>query len=84
MGLKEERRRGCPSCGSRKVAEILWGYPAFSEVEERYEKGELVFGGCIVPSERESDWPRWECRDCGAQWRTSDPSIPFRNAVPES
>lgn len=68
MGLKEERRQGCPSCGSRKVAEILWGFPAFTEdVEHRHEKGELVFGGCVITVPG-SDMARWECLACGSRW----------------
>ncbi|QEH38599.1 hypothetical protein OJF2_72030 [Aquisphaera giovannonii] len=54
----------CPRCGSRKLATILWGLPAFDdELERRLDAGEVVLGGCCVTD----DDPVWECTECGWQ-----------------
>jgi hypothetical protein len=51
----------CPSCGSKKVAQILWGYPAFSrKLEKNLKEGKIVLGGCIVSGND----PEWQCVDC--------------------
>lgn len=51
----------CPSCGGKKIADILWGMPDFSpELEDDMEKGRIVLGGCVVTG----DDPEWECTAC--------------------
>ena len=51
----------CPSCGSEKVADILWGMPAFSrKLEKDLEDGKIVLGGCCVTDHD----PEWQCVDC--------------------
>ncbi len=55
----------CPKCGSKRIARILWGMPAFTEELERdLEEGRIVLGGCCI-SEDSRDW---ECRDCGCRF----------------
>jgi len=61
----------CPACGSKRMADILFGYPAFgSELKRKLELGEVVLGGCIVTA---CD-PMWECADCHIQvYKTGTP-----------
>ena len=55
----------CPECGSLRVAEILWGYfPDCKSIEEKFDKGEFVLGGCLVSDHD----PRWECNECSHHW----------------
>jgi hypothetical protein len=59
--VSPERPGKCPACGSARVAEIIYGLPAFSpELEEALESGRTVLGGCCVTS----DDPRWRCLEC--------------------
>ena len=52
----------CPKCGSRKIAPILYGMPAFDEeMQRKIENRELYLGGCCVS---DSD-PRFHCFECG-------------------
>lgn len=56
--------RKCPKCGSEKVADILWGMPAYSrELQEDLDNGKIVLGGCCVT---DND-PEWQCVDCEAK-----------------
>lgn len=51
----------CPACGSRRIADILYGYPAFSkELEADVAAGRVMLGRCCVTG----DDPAWECLDC--------------------
>ena len=53
----------CPSCGSTRIADIMYGLPAFStELENNLNSGKIVLGGCCVSG----DDPRWQCADCHA------------------
>ena len=55
----------CSECGSKKIANIVAGYPPFSEKDlQDAEAGKIVFGGCVVSE----DDPRWSCVDCGKQF----------------
>ena len=41
----------CPRCGSKKTAEIIYGYPAFDEeFNQKLSSGEWVLGGCCIAS----------------------------------
>ncbi len=41
----------CPRCGSRQTAEILYGYPLFTEeLQQKLSSGELALGGCCIAS----------------------------------
>ena len=58
----ERKPRKCPKCGSVKVANILYGLPAWDpEMEKEIEEGRIVLGGCMVSD----DDPEWQCVDCG-------------------
>ena len=51
----------CPRCGSKNVAEILYGMPAFDdELEARIESGKVRLGGCCVTDHD----PRFHCNKC--------------------
>lgn len=52
----------CSHCGSRRIANIRYGYPDFSDEERRLvDEGKIVLGGCVVTG----DGPKWQCVDCG-------------------
>lgn len=55
--------RKCPACGSKKVARILYGMPAFHMIREELDSGKIVLGGCCIS---DSD-PSWQCVDCSTQ-----------------
>jgi len=49
MITSKKKPKKCPACGSKKVAKILWGLPAFSpELEIDLKEGKIVLGGCII------------------------------------
>jgi hypothetical protein len=51
----------CPECGSSKIAEILFGLPAFSpSLEKKVKTREIVLGGCCITN----DDPSWKCVTC--------------------
>lgn len=57
-----ERPNSCPVCGGLRIAEILYGYPDFTEaLELDIDRGRVVLGGCM-PSES-----KWQCLSCGKQ-----------------
>jgi hypothetical protein len=54
----------CPTCGSDRVAPIVFGFPDMDLVQEA-EAGLVVLGGCDIPPR---DVPRLACLACEAQW----------------
>ncbi len=52
----------CPSCGSTRIADVMYGMPNFDDQDLRkeIESGKTVLGGCIVLE----DNPAWQCADC--------------------
>ena len=53
----------CPKCGSDKIAEVIYGMPAFDEeLEAKINAGEIVLHGCGITN----GWPPhpYECREC--------------------
>jgi len=51
----------CPECSSTRIADILYGLPAWSqELDEDLKSGKLVLGGCCITE----DDPKWQCADC--------------------
>lgn len=59
------RRGKCPRCGSRSVAKIEYGMPAWDSVLEAREKaGRIVLGGCCVTGYD----PNRHCNHCGYDW----------------
>ena len=68
-GVNMSERRKCPECDSVKIAQILYGLPAFDEkLEQDLEAGKVVLGGCNVTGED----PSWHCNDCEFEWRNND------------
>jgi hypothetical protein len=60
------RSRTCPGCGSREIATILRGVPAYSEgLEADLEARRVVLGGCMVWD----DQPDLSCTACGLEFR---------------
>jgi hypothetical protein len=58
----EGRPPSCPSCGSARIARILYGLPAFdNELEEALSQGTVTLGGCLVTGND----PEWACLGCG-------------------
>ena len=58
----------CPSCASRNVAEIRYGFPipgTFDSPDAR--AGELILGGCVLWPDR----PEYRCHRCSHAWRES-------------
>lgn len=54
----------CPACDERKIAEILYGMPAYSaELQADLDAGRIVLGGCCIGN----DDPAWQCTACGAE-----------------
>jgi len=60
----------CPKCGSRRIAEIINGYPApevFEKNRACLEAGKdplFLLGGCCVYP----DSPAHHCHECGHEW----------------
>lgn len=52
----------CPECGSRRIVDILYGYPAL-ELLEAAGREEIVLGGCVI----DDDMPQWQCVACDTQ-----------------
>jgi hypothetical protein len=53
----------CHKCGSKRIAEILYGMPlGTSELQKDMEEGKIVLGGCCITN----DDPKWQCVDCDA------------------
>ena len=51
----------CPFCGSKNIAEYLFGMPAYDEeLEERLAKNEIVLGGCCIHPAS----PACHCNEC--------------------
>ena len=68
MNPEHERPR-CPSCSSKKVAEIFFGLPSdIDALQPRLTSGEVILGGCSIPSKP----PKWHCHDCENEWGESD------------
>jgi len=52
----------CLKCGSRNVAEYLWGMFTFTEqFEQDINAGNVVLGGCCIITESNS---KYYCNDC--------------------
>jgi hypothetical protein len=71
-----QKPKKCPACGSEKIAEILYGLPAFSErLQKMLADNEIVLGGCCITG----DDPVWRCVDCKADINRLD--IDFKDSV---
>lgn len=55
----------CPSCGSDRSANVLYGRVRITkQIREDLEAGRVVLGGCVLPSVT----PQWHCLECGEEW----------------
>jgi len=56
-----KKPQSCPACGSKRIAEILYGMPVYSSKLQKEEKeGKIVIGGCCITD----DDPTWQCQKC--------------------
>ena len=63
-----KKPKNCSQCGSKKIAEILYGMPAYSdELQRDLDLGKVVLGGCGVSD----DDLLWQCVDCGKSFPDS-------------
>jgi hypothetical protein len=54
----------CPKCGSKRIAEILYGEPYFSpELQTELKNGTIILGGRLLTGND----PIWGCVDCNAE-----------------
>ena len=59
----KRKPRKCKNCGSNRIADILFGLPAFTpELKAQLDNGKIVLGGCCLPG---PDGLVWMCADCG-------------------
>jgi hypothetical protein len=54
----------CPSCGSTRVAEILYGELNVQALRPYCDTGRIILRGCCFSH----DSPQWHCQDCGREW----------------
>jgi Immunity protein 35 len=55
----------CPSCGSDKVIEIIYGLPAITQkIQKELEKKTITLGGCMV----HENAPLWMCAICNCKF----------------
>lgn len=53
--------RFCPFCGSKNIAEYLYGLPCFNEaLEKDLEAKRIILGGCMIDGSE----PDYHCNDC--------------------
>jgi len=66
----------CPSCGSKDIAQILYGLPAINEkLEKMIAKREVTLGGCGIYEGA----PQWVCNACSFKFgelRIREDTIP--------
>lgn len=62
--FRKRKPQICPSCNSKNVATILWGYPLeTAELNKALQENKIILGGCCVSE----DEPTWQCTDCYAE-----------------
>ncbi len=61
--MKTREDQACARCGSREVAEIIYGMVP-PDVEAQYPGQRIVLGGCVVGPTS----PKWQCLNCGNAW----------------
>ncbi len=67
------KQQACTRCGSRNVAHISYGLPAFSdELRQELDAGEVQLGGCLVWPEQ----PQLVCNDCALQMLSDGRAAP--------
>lgn len=56
----------CPRCGSRNIAKILRGMPAFTtELQRELDEGKVVLGGCVFEF---GPILHYHCNDCDEEF----------------
>jgi hypothetical protein len=59
------KRKVCPECGQQTVAQLLMGMPADDpDLWDEIERGDLVLGGCVIPTALACDMPSLICTSC--------------------
>ena len=59
----------CPSCGSVRVARILFGLPESMEaLRSDLDSGRAILGGCDVSESS----PQWQCCECRHEWGVTE------------
>ncbi len=57
----------CPYCGSRNIANIMYGMPVFdAELRRELDEGTVALGGCEI--EIDHPMPTHHCNDCGEEF----------------
>ena len=57
----------CPYCGSRNIAHLIYGMPAFTEeLQRKLDEGKVALGGCVLEYDR--PMPYYHCNDCGEEF----------------
>lgn len=57
-----ENKHTCPKCGSKNIAEYLYGMPVWGkELEIKQMLGQIIIGGCCP----EDGSPEFHCNSCG-------------------
>ena len=60
--MNKKKKRACPACGSRNIANYLYGMPVMDEELERDIANKIVIcAGCCISE----DDPLYHCNDCG-------------------
>ncbi len=59
----KRKPKTCPKCGASTIAEILYGYPLFSEIQDDLDAGKIVLGGCCISPYS----PKWQCTTCNTE-----------------
>ena len=63
--MNTEMKEQCPSCGSTRIAKIVWGLPDFTEeLIKKLDDGKIVLGGCMPGG------ADYECKVCGKRFRS--------------
>ena len=51
----------CPVCRSKKIAEYMYGMPAYSEkLKKELDEGKIILGGCCITDQD----PSFACQEC--------------------
>lgn len=57
-------RSDCPTCGSTKVARLVYGLVDMDKIDGELASGRAVLAGCDVSESS----PHWHCTACGTEW----------------
>lgn len=58
----------CQRCGSREIAQVIYG-TVTSDVKAEYPDRRIILGGCVV----EATSPKWQCLKRGNTWGRAFP-----------